>query len=130
MPYTIIGGIGEMIAADNADIHNKANILTLNNVVMLCDNVNLTDYTAGETFLTLSEESFFPDTNVNIPIVVNNQLTWLTITTDGELKLPNSYETAVVCLNGIMFSVNSKYYTPEIGNVFNNGTSPLSSAEV
>lgn len=126
MPYTVIGGIGEVIPTSNTTIHNKCNILTLNNVVMLCDNVTITNYAAGSTFLKLSDESFYPTTPISIPVVVNNELTFLGIDASGEFRLPKSYDNATVYLNGIMFSVNSKYYTPEIGNIYNNGTYPLS----
>lgn len=130
MPYTVIGGIGEVIPTSNTTMHNKCNILTLNNVVMLCDNVTITNYGAGSTFLKLSDEAFYPATAIHIPVVVNTELTYLYIDTMGEFRLPKSYDSATVYLNGILFSVNSKYYTPEIGNIYDNGTSPLSSAEV
>lgn len=128
MPYTIIGGIGEFQPIESASISNKCNILTMDNIVMFCDNVTLTSYSAGSTFIKLSEESFYPSTPIAIPVVVNNTITFLSIDTHGELRLPNSYDNAIVYLNGICFSVNSKYYTPEIGNIYNNGTSPLSTA--
>lgn len=129
MPYTTIGGIGEVIIDSAAEAHNKCNILTLNNVVMLCDNFTLTDYLALDPILTLSNEDFYPLTDVVIPVFieVNNtkELVPITLNTNGELTLENSYESAILYLNGCCFHVNSKWYTPEIGNIYDNGTSPL-----
>lgn len=132
MPYTIIGGIGEVELDSSASMENKCNILTLNNVVMLCDNVILNEYLAFDPILTLSEESLFPDTEICVPVCITHESTTeivpLYINTDGTLVLHESYEAATLWLNGICFNVNSKYYTPFIGNIYDNGTSPLTDA--
>lgn len=129
MPYTIIGDIGEYETDSSASVHNKCNILTLNNVVMLCDNVIVTDYMALDPLIKLSSEMFYPNTPICIPICVqeNNivHIKPLHINTQGELYLEDSYESATIYLNGICFNINSTYYTPEIGNIYNDGTSPL-----
>ena len=130
MPYTVIGGIGVMTLADNCTMQNPANVMTLNNQVMLCGDAVLSNYSANATFATLSDEGMFPTSVVVIPVCVTSEsqtrLTYLTILTNGELSLPFDYTEATVHLNGIQFTANSKYYTPEIGNIYNNGTSPLS----
>lgn len=132
MSYTVIGGIGEMLLEDVASMSNKANVMTLNNVVLLCGDCTLAAYTANSVFATLSEEDLYPGTEVRVPVCVTSEgetrLTFLTVGTEGALSLPFDYASAVVHLNGICFNVNSKYYTPEIGNIFNNGTSPLTEA--
>lgn len=129
MPYTVIGGIGEAELESAASMNNKCNILTLNNVVMFCDNVILTDYLAFDPILVMSEESFFPDTDICLPVCIthdsNTEIVPLYIEPNGSLVLHESYENATLWLNGICFNVNSKYYTPLIGNIYNNGTSPL-----
>lgn len=129
MPYTIIGGIGVMTLADNCEMNNPANVMTLNNQIMLCGNCTLTNYIANSTFATLSESDMHPDDDIYIPICVNDasiRIAPLHINTSGELSLPFDYTNATVYLNGIQFTSNSKWYTPEIGNIYNNGTSPLS----
>lgn len=130
MPYTVIGGIGVMTLADNCSMQNPANVMTLDNQVMFCGNATLTNYTAGSTFATLSETSLAPDEAVIVPVCVTSEgqtrIACLSVGVDGALSLPFDYMEAIVHLNGVMFSSNSKYYTPEIGNVYNNGTSPLS----
>ena len=129
MPYTIIGGIGVMTLADNCQMNNPANVMTLNNQIMLCGNCTLTNYIANSTFATLSESDMYPYDDIYIPICVDDgsiRIAPLHISPLGELSLPFDYATATVYLNGIQFTSNSKWYTPEIGNVYNNGTSPLS----
>ena len=130
MPYTIIGGIGVMTLADNCEMHNPANVMTLNNQIMLCGNCTLTNYIANSTFATLSDSDMFPDDDIFIPVVINDTngvfLAILRVSTLGELSLNTSMDNGLVYLNGIQFTSNSKWYTPEIGNIYNNGTSPLS----
>ena len=130
MPYTVIGGIGVMELAEGCTMANPANVMTLNNQVMFCGDAQLTGYTAGSTFATLSEEGLFPEEPVVIPVCVTSgsstSVVPLTVQVDGGLELPSDYTSATVHLNGVQFTANSKYYTPAIGNIYNDGTSPLS----
>lgn len=134
MPYTVIGGIGELNLSEGAAMSNAANVMTLNNVVLLCGDCTLTSYTANGVFATLSKEDLYPGTEIRVPVCVTSdgvtRLTFLTVGTEGTLSLPFDYTSAVVHLNGICFNVNSKYYTPEIGNIYNDGTSPLTEARL
>lgn len=130
MPYTVIGGIG--VISTSHLTANPCNIQTLNNVIMLCDDIEIATggYTANDTLLTLSDPEMFPDTEIVVPICVTEGTTTrtapLTINLAGEFSLPFSYAAGtIVHLNGICWHVNSKYYTPAIGNIYNNGTSPL-----
>ena len=111
-------------------MENPANVMTLNNQVMFCGDAQLANYSANASFAALSDEGMFPTNVVVIPVCVTSEsqtrLTYLTVQTNGELSLPFDYNEATVHLNGIQFTANSKYYTPEIGNIYNNGTSPLS----
>lgn len=130
MPYTIIGGIGVMTLADNCEMLNPANVMTLNNQIMLCGNCTLTNYIPNYTFATLSDEDMFPADDIFIPVVINDTngifLAILRISSLGELSLNTSIDNGLVYLNGIQFTSNSKWYSPEIGNIYNDGTSPLS----
>lgn len=130
MPYTIIGGIGVMTLADNCKMTNPANVMTLNNQIMLCGNCTLTNYTANSSFATLSEKDMYPDDDIFLPVVINDTngvfLAVLRISPLGKLSLNTSMDNGIVYLNGLQFTSNSKWYTPEIGNIYNNGTSPLS----
>lgn len=129
MPYTNIGAIGEIELADNAASENKANIMTLNNVIMFGGDVVLVDYHANDTFATLSEDTLYPSSPVKVPCVVTSENTdriaVLTVNDDGTMALPFDYESATVHLSSVLVSTNNKWYTPEIGNIYNNGTSPL-----
>lgn len=130
MPYTVIGGIGVMTLGEGVTMANPANVMTLNNQVMLCGDATLANYVEGATIATLSEESLFPGEDVVIPVCVTSdgetRIAPLTVSDAGVLSLPFSYTAATVHLNGIQFTANSQYYTPEIGNIYNDGTSPLS----
>ena len=127
MAYTHIAGIGIVNTANT--MPNKCNIMTENNVVMLCDDVYLHNYSANSVILTLSKPMMWPLTDIVTPVCVTDSqgtsVVPLTINTSGEFKLQSSYTQATVHLNGLCFNVNSKYYNPSIGNIYDNGTSPL-----
>lgn len=127
MAYTQIANIG--VITTNFTSTNPCNMQTLNNVIMLCDDLEITNYNANDVLLTLSDSSMFPNTEIVIPVCVTEgiqtRIAPLTINIAGELSLPFTYTSAIVRLNGICFHVNSQYYTPAIGNIYNNGTSPL-----
>lgn len=128
MSYTVIGGIGTVTS--NFSISNPCNIMSLDNIVMICDDVEISSYIAGDVILTLSDNAMLPLSDLIIPVCIttNNQtvIKPLTISSNGELSLDENYTLATVHLNGICWHVNSTYYTPSIGNIYNNGTSPLS----
>lgn len=49
----------------------------------------------------------------------------LKIASNGNVSLMQGFDSATVHLSGFQFTANSRYYTPEIGNVYANNTSPL-----
>lgn len=128
MAYTVIGGKG--VITTSFVTSNPCNLQTLDNIIMLCDDLEITNYQANDVLLTLSQPSMFPLTEIILPVCVTDsqgtRIAPLTINIAGELSLPFSYTSATVHLNGVCWHVNSKYYTPAIGNIYNNGTSPLS----
>ena len=132
MAYNIIAGKGTINT--NYETANPCNLMTLDNIVMLCDDLiidNPNGYTANDVLLTLSDSKMFPDTEIIMPICVTEptgtRIAPLTINIAGEFSLPFSYVVdTLIHLNGVCWHVNSKYYTPAIGNIYNNGTSPLS----
>lgn len=138
MPYTIIGAIGECTLDDTTNYafinSNPCAFMTLNNIVMFCDDVEIKNYTAETAILELPESSMFPAFDVLFPVIVTdksttpNQIsqTIAKAKNDGTIVLLESFTHAVVHLNGQNFHANSKYYTPTIGNIYNNGSSPLS----
>lgn len=138
MPYTIIGAIGECQLYDTTNYafvnNNPCAFMTLNNIVMFCDDVEINNYTAETTILKLPESSMFPSFDVFFPVIITdkstnpNQIaqTIAKAKNDGTIVLLENFTDAIVHLNGQNFHANSKYYTPTIGNIYNNGTSPLS----
>lgn len=65
MAYNIIADLGEYIT--NYPVNNKCNILTLDNEIMLCEDIVLSEYNAGDTILTLSSPKMFPTNDIYIP---------------------------------------------------------------
>ena len=125
MPYGKIGGVGTISLSTGFSFENSnpANIITVDNIVMLCDNVVVTgNYIKDSVFLTLSSTIMAPASTVRIPIVVysddNYELDILSINTNGEMSINNSFKNCTIHLNGICWQANSKYYTPDIGNIY------------
>ena len=127
MAYNIIAGIGVVTSPFNPT--NPCNLQTCDNIVMVCDDVSVSNYTAGDTLIAMSDASMHPAQTLTIPVCVTHgnstDIVPLTITPSGEVYLDHSYSSAIVHLNGICWHVNSQYYTPAIGNIYNNGSSPL-----
>ena len=124
MPYNILGNMGTLELSSSATTTNACCILTLDNIVTLMGNITLENYTAGETFATLADQ-MFPSDIVKKLICVNDDVVSLTIDTDGNMSISNSYASATAYLNGVCFNVCDTYYNAEIGNNFLQGTSPL-----
>lgn len=138
MTYTQLGTIGVCILSDNAWSFSNSNpcaLMTLNNIVMFCDDVEITNYNANSILLTLPQSAMFPLTNAHfiVPVTDNSlnpaqtRTTIAKVKTDGTVILLESFTDAIVHLNGSCYHANSKYYTPAIGNIYNKRTSPLRS---
>lgn len=146
MPYTVIGAIGELVLSDSATASNgnKCVLMSLNNEVMFCDNIQVSNYSSGEEFAVLPDESMCPETSATFPVKVTTKesaltayehdngligshlpFAQLTVSDTGALSINRDLDEGTVYLCGLSFTANSKYYTPEIGNIYNNGTSPL-----
>lgn len=128
MAYTIIANLGEYTTNNN--VTNRCNLHTVDNEIMLCEDVILTNYIAESPILTLSDISMAPVSDLNIPVVIitTNPLTYsvkpLCIKNDGTIVLHDNYSSCQVCLNGIVWQVNDKYYNHTIGNVHVTPSSP------
>lgn len=64
MAYNVIADLGEYTSPYN--VTNKCNILTMDNEIMLCEDIVLNSYN-GNTILTLSSSGMFPSNNLYIP---------------------------------------------------------------
>ena len=131
MPYGRIFSIGQMTLEEATSMDNLTAYLDMNNVVYFCGNATLTNYTAEMPFATLPDDAMVPSSTLLVPICVTSdgatRLTYLIVDVNGELSLPFDYQSATVHMDGISFTVNDRYYTPEIGNVYPNNTSPMPS---
>lgn len=124
MPYAILGDLQTLTLETTATMQNACVILTLNNDVILMDNVTLDAYTSGSTFATLPE-SMRPMSEVRVPVILNDSATTLIVKPDGTMSIPTD-ATGTLYLNGVTFNVCGTYYNSTIGNNFSQGTSPLS----
>lgn len=124
MPYAILGDLQTLTLEATATMQNACVILTLNNDVILMDNVTLDGYVSGSTFATLPE-SMRPMSEVRVPVFLDDAPTALTVKTDGTMSIPTD-ATGTLYLNGVTFNVCGTYYNSAIGNNFSQGTSPLS----
>lgn len=132
MAYTNLAAIQPLVLETGFAFENSnpANFMTLDNIVMICDNIVVNgNYVKDSVFLTLQNLVMAPSTTIRIPIVVysddNYEIDILTINSDGEMSINNSFKNCTIHLNGICWQANSKYYTPEIGNIYNNYTSMI-----
>lgn len=133
MAYGMIGAIGECTLANSnySFVHgNPCALMTLGNVVMLCDDVHITgSYTSGNTIMTLPDSAMFPDHDILVPIVTTrgttNYARYMKVKTDGTISVLHGTSDFDIHFDGILFHVNNKYYTPAIGNIYDNGSSPL-----
>ena len=124
MPYTKLGDLQLLTLADTATTDNDCTVMSLNNSVSFMGNIELVEYTAYSTFATLAE-SMRPTKEIAIPVYIEDKLTKLTISPNGEMAIAINAD-GILYLNGIVFSANSRYYNAEIGNNFPQGSSPLS----
>ena len=123
MPYTKLGDLQLLTLSSNATTYNKCTVMSLNNSVSFMGNIELTGYAAYTAFATLAE-SMRPTSDVAIPVYIEDELTKMTISSNGEMSLAIDAD-GILYLNGIVFSANSRYYNAEIGNNFPQGSSPL-----
>ena len=65
MPYNIIADLGEYTT--NYNVSNKCNLFTVDNEIMLCDDIELTNYIEDSLILTLSNSDMAPDNTILIP---------------------------------------------------------------
>lgn len=131
MAYGLIASIGEMIAADGVtfDNGNPCAFMDLNNVIYFCDDITVNGIQTGVTILTLPDETMFPniETVIHVPtetVSGNMSMSFLTVDTSGHIKILGNPATTYH-LAGYSFHINGRYYNPEIGNIYNNGSSPL-----
>lgn len=146
MPYGIIGAIGEAILADgfSASNGNKCVLMGLDNDVMFCDDIQVPTYSRGTALMSLPDPSMAPIDDVSFPVLVTQRKRgitaaefdagnfdavsqWAVVTVDSSatVSIDRDLSDCTVCLRGCVFQSNSRFYTPEIGNIYGNGTSPL-----
>lgn len=131
MAYNQIFTIGVCTLNDDFEFvrDNPCNIMTLDNEIILCDDIYYPyNYIAGTKIFTVSEEDMFPDYQLKIPIVVHTLYgdfpDIFILNTDGTAHIDNSFYQPTFLTNGIMWNINANFYTPEIGNIYNDGSAP------
>lgn len=126
MPYSILGAIDQMEMLNGATCENPCVILTLENVLMFCDDIvmpenwNVTDYLAEIPI------EFGVLGNREIPVAVETasgkDLAVLSIN-DNNIYI--SIPCSKIYTSSICVSYSGDWYTNEIGNNKSQGTSDL-----
>lgn len=126
MPYSILGAIDQMEMLNGATCENPCIILTLENVLMFCDDIvmpenwNVTDYLAEIPI------EFGVLGNREIPVAVETasgkDLAVLSIN-DNNIYI--SIPCSKIYTSSICVSYSGDWYTNEIGNNKSQGTSDL-----
>lgn len=126
MPYSILGAIDQMEMLNGATCENPCVILTLENVLMFCDDIVIPDNWAVTDYLAEIPIPFGVLGNREVPVVVD--------TADGKecavLSInDNNLYISVPCskiyTSSICVSYSGDWYTNEIGNNKSQGTSDL-----
>lgn len=135
MAYNTIAEIGEFtLASQNFSFvnGNPCNILTEDNILMLCDDIHVSGTATAGTIIghVSNPNTMAPADVIRIPCIRHtdtgtSSTIILRLTALGNLITSSTVTDARICMNGVCVHLNSKYYTPTIGNIYNNGTSPL-----
>ena len=133
MAYNKLAAIGEYTFKNttNYTSNNKCVLMTLDNILMFCDNINITNYQGGADILTLPDSFPKPTDILYFPVSVydnnasSSAFRLCSIRPTGTLRLHTSYTNATIRINCICIHLNSIFYTPAIGNIYDNGSSPL-----
>lgn len=128
MAYTIIASIGELILPSGVMSTNKAVFMTLDNEVYLLGNLRAISNQVDSVIAQLPDEDMWPSVDTYIPAYTGSHgFVPLHINSSGEIRCMAVLPTLeIIYTNGLCFNVGAKYYNAAIGNIYNNGTSPLS----
>lgn len=128
MAYTIIAAIGELILPSGVMSTNKAVFMTLNNEVYLLGNLRAISSQADSVIAQLPNEDMWPSVDTYVPVYTGSHgFVPIHINSDGEIRCMEVLPTLeILYTNGVSFNVGAKYYNAAIGNIYDNGTSPLS----
>lgn len=132
MAYNKLAAIGEYtFLAANCDSDNQCVLMTLDNILMFCGNINIRSTTSSTDILKLPDSFPRPTDVIYFPVYVHdnnansNAIRMAGIRTDGTFRLYTGYTNGTIRINGTCIHMNSIFYTPAIGNIYDNGSSPL-----
>lgn len=124
MPYNRLGDLQALTLSDGVRCDNPCCILTLDCTVQLMGNMHLSGYGADTAIATLPA-SMRPLGEIRLPAYLDTSLKRLTVTPEGEIRLGEDVAAGTLYTDGMSFNVCGRYYNPDIGNNFPQGTSPL-----
>lgn len=126
MPYSILGAIDQLEMLNGAICDNPCVILTLDNILMFCDNVTLPD--------SWDTTQAFAEIPIEFGVLGNRSLSVVTETADGAkcsiLRIDDNLvyidtPGTLVHTNSICVSFSGDWYTNELDNNKSQGTSEL-----
>lgn len=131
MPYAIVNAIDQYTTAGNVSLENDnpCVILTKDCLVQFMDNWVVSGYTRGNVLATLPE-NYKPASSITflVPVAYEGDRTYehCILTPEGTITIPHTYAGEfTLYLDGVNLNVCGTYYTNEIGNNANVGTSPI-----
>lgn len=77
--------------------------------VQFLGNITLKDY-VGDNIIGVLPNECAPKYLTKFPIAVGNQIDILTINSNGEFSLANSYQDDIIYLCGVSFNVSNRWY--------------------
>lgn len=122
MAYGNISAIGKCTLGTNVTMTNNVALMNDNNIIMLCDDMILTDtHSATDALLTLPDSSMFPNETLTLltvfkPTSGNRTTRVMLVNTDGTITCTNP-AAGTYYLNGFMWHNNNRYYSQALGNI-------------
>ena len=109
MPYNIIADLGEYTTQLN--VGNRCNLLTIDNEIMLCEDLMIENYAANSPLLTLSNSMMIPNYKLQLPIsIINYRTNLLQNSEHYDITSAPFNNSTVVKVNNTKFDGETYYY--------------------
>ena len=119
VPVCVTASFGTTLLSLETDSSTKT-VVTEVTATKTGDNVTAVETTDARDSV-LTSASLSPETTTS----TQTRTVPMKIDSNGNVSLMQDFDSATVHLAGFQFTANSRYYTPESGNVYANNTSPL-----
>lgn len=111
--FTTFFGQYRLILSEGVVSTNEIIMLTCINTVQFLGDIVLNGYLA-DSVVAMLPEPCIPESDVILPVIITRdetkQIGYITVTSQGDLKLAENYETGIVRLSGTSFNISNNYY--------------------